>query len=317
MAGHLRPGLLRDRADVHRRPPARPGPVRHGTGLQHAAAGRPDDRGGPGQPEDGAGAAADLRPDGRPQVGHLDGGVRLQRRHVQQLRHRPRRRSPGPGRHLPARLPAPPGDAARLDRQAARQDPEHEAGRQPGAGDRGAGAGQAAPAAADGQPSPAGPGGTRTGGAGGPRAGGPRVTGENPRGGSPPGGAAGENLPEPEAVAGQERLAEQVARTGMFGTETTGDTSGYGGLLVRRPPVPASERPYGSYFDEIADRLAEGMDREGTGFSEAIEQVVVAYGELTMHVRREHLTAVAKVLRDEPSLAFEMCLGVKIGRAHV
>ncbi len=119
-----------------------------------------------------------------------------------------------------------------------------------------------------------------------------------------------ENLPDKAAEAGQERLSEQIARTGMFGTETTGDTSGYGGLRVRRAPVPSSPRPYGSYFDEVADRLADGMEREGPGFDEAIERVIVDRGELTLHVRREHLGSVAKVLRDEPSLAFELCLGV-------
>ena len=49
-----------------------------------------------------------------------------------------------------------------------------------------------------------------------------------------------ENLPDKAAEAGQERLSEQIARTGMFGTETTGDTSGYGGLRVRRAPVPSA-----------------------------------------------------------------------------
>ena len=119
-----------------------------------------------------------------------------------------------------------------------------------------------------------------------------------------------ENLPDRAAEAGEERLAEQIARTGRFGTEDTGDTSGYGGLRVRRAPVPSSPRPYGSYFDEIADRLADGLGREEAGFDGAIEQVIVDRGELTLHVRREHLPGVAKVLRDEPSLAFEMCLGV-------
>jgi len=37
--------------------------------------------------------------------------------------------------------------------------------------------------------------------------------------------------------------------------------------------------------------------------------VVVDRGELTLHVRAEHLVTVAKVLRDEPSLAFQLCLG--------
>jgi hypothetical protein len=56
---HVRPGLLRDGTHLHRRSPPRPGQVRHGAGVEHAA--RPtDDRGGPGEPEDGAGAPADL-----------------------------------------------------------------------------------------------------------------------------------------------------------------------------------------------------------------------------------------------------------------
>ena len=119
-----------------------------------------------------------------------------------------------------------------------------------------------------------------------------------------------EGQPDPAAVAGEHRLSQQVERTGMFGTETTGDTSGYGGLRVRRPDVPATERPYGSYFDEIADRLAEGLERDGTAPPDAVSRVVVERGELTLHVPREHLVAVARMLRDDPSLAFEMCLGV-------
>lgn len=118
-----------------------------------------------------------------------------------------------------------------------------------------------------------------------------------------------ERLPEP-AAAGEERLAEPVARGGMFGTETTGDTSGYGGLRVRRAPQPPSTRPYGSYFDEVADALAKGLEAGGSAFDEAVERVVVDRGELTLHVRPGQLVTVASLLRDEPSLAFEMCLGV-------
>ncbi len=50
---------------------------------------------------------------------------------------------------------------------------------------------------------------------------------------------------DPAAIAGQERISEPVVRTGMFGTATTGDTSGYGGLMVRQPPslsTPAAVR---------------------------------------------------------------------------
>ena len=116
--------------------------------------------------------------------------------------------------------------------------------------------------------------------------------------------------PDPAAVAGEHRLSQQVERTGMFGTETTGDTSGYGGLRVRRPDQPATPRPYGSYFDEVADELGAGLERTGGSLAEAVTRVVVERGELTLHVPREHLVAVARLLRDEPSLAFEMCLGV-------
>jgi NADH-quinone oxidoreductase subunit C len=127
-------------------------------------------------------------------------------------------------------------------------------------------------------------------------------------------GPANENeqpaAPDPAVVAGQERLSERVQRTGMFGTSTTGDTSGYGGLQVRRAAQLASPRPYGSYFDELADSLATAMGQAGTSYEDAIPMVVVSNDELTMHVRREHLLAVAGVLRNEPSLFFEMCLGV-------
>ena len=112
------------------------------------------------------------------------------------------------------------------------------------------------------------------------------------------------------ALAGQQRLGEQVVRTGMFGTETTGDTSGYGGLQVRRAPLPSSPRPYGSYFDEITDVLAARLTEDGSEFADAVERVMVERGELTLHVRREHLVAVARTLRDEPSLAFELFGGV-------
>ena len=112
------------------------------------------------------------------------------------------------------------------------------------------------------------------------------------------------------AIAGRERMAEQIARTGAFGTWTTGDTSGYGGLKVRKPPPLSTERPYGSYFDEVADTLSGALQASGLSFGDAVERVVAAYGELTFYVRREHLVEVARKLRDEPALAFELCLGV-------
>ena len=91
---------------------------------------------------------------------------------------------------------------------------------------------------------------------------------------------------------------------GMFGAKGSGDTSGYGGLVRTAASTGSSERPYGGYFDEVADDL----ERAYPDFADAIERVVVDRGELTLHVKRERLVEVSKILRDK--LLFEMCLGV-------
>jgi NADH-quinone oxidoreductase subunit C len=108
-----------------------------------------------------------------------------------------------------------------------------------------------------------------------------------------------DNLPEiPE---------EPIAHLGMFGTSGTGDTSGYGGLVVRRRPELSSPRPYGGYFDTIADELERAL---GGNLGDAVERVVVDRDELTFHVKRERLLDVAQILRDDPALRFELSLGV-------
>ena len=93
---------------------------------------------------------------------------------------------------------------------------------------------------------------------------------------------------------------------GMFGAPGTGDTSGFGGLVRVAQTPGSSERPYGGYFDEVADEL----ERAYPEVSDAIEKVVVDRGELTLHIKRERLFDVAKKLRDTESLRFEMCMGV-------
>jgi len=106
-----------------------------------------------------------------------------------------------------------------------------------------------------------------------------------------------------------------IARKGMFGVKGTGDTSGYGGLVVRRPPKLSSPRPYGGAgrpggpgeFDVTADELERAL---GDGFHDAVERVVVDRGELTFHVKRERLVEVMRHLRDDPALRFELSLGV-------
>jgi NADH-quinone oxidoreductase subunit C len=99
-------------------------------------------------------------------------------------------------------------------------------------------------------------------------------------------------------------------RHGMFGASGSGDTSGYG-RLVREVTLPGSSpRPYGGYFDEVVDRLADVLKANDVEFEDAIEKVVVYRDELTLHLRREQLPQVAQRLRDEPQLRFELCLGV-------
>ena len=93
---------------------------------------------------------------------------------------------------------------------------------------------------------------------------------------------------------------------GMFGASGTGDTSGYGGLVRSSFSQNSAQRPYGSYFDDVADELERAFPQ----FNEAIERVVVDRGELTLFIKKEHLFATAKALRDVDSLRFEMCLSV-------
>lgn len=100
-------------------------------------------------------------------------------------------------------------------------------------------------------------------------------------------------------------------RHGMFGATRGQDTSGYGGLVTPTLLPGATPRPYGGVHDEVADRLARGLDADGgPGYDVAVERVVIDRGEMTVFVAREHLLAVARVLRDDPGLRFEMCMGV-------
>lgn len=113
-----------------------------------------------------------------------------------------------------------------------------------------------------------------------------------------------EHLPEPAAAEAAAPAAEvRARRTGMFGVRGYGDTSGFGGL--RRDvvfPAPAV-RPFGGWYDAVVDTLEAAVPG-------GVAQVVVHRGELTLHVRREHLVAAARALRDEPGLRFEVCASV-------
>lgn len=99
-------------------------------------------------------------------------------------------------------------------------------------------------------------------------------------------------------------------RRGFFGASGSGDTSGYG-LIVQEAALPGnSPRPYGGYFDDLVDNLSAALARNGVEFNDAVEKVVVYREELTLYVHRAQLPAVAQLLRDEPDLRFELCLGV-------
>ena len=119
---------------------------------------------------------------------------------------------------------------------------------------------------------------------------------------------ANDGLPNsPEALRDARPIAE---RFGLFGPRGTGDTSGYGGL-VRQITLPGSTPPpWGNGYDELADRLARVLARGGADFGTAVEAVVAERGELTLHVRREHLLAVVRALRDDEALRFELCSSV-------
>jgi NADH-quinone oxidoreductase subunit C len=99
------------------------------------------------------------------------------------------------------------------------------------------------------------------------------------------------------------------AGRGMFGVTGSPDTSGYGGLVRRRPAVLATEPPYGGDFDEVVDGLREGLAGVG-GDDGWIEKVVVDRGELTLYVRPERIAEVCQVMRDDPALRFELCSSV-------
>jgi NADH-quinone oxidoreductase subunit C len=115
--------------------------------------------------------------------------------------------------------------------------------------------------------------------------------------------------PSTDVVAADAQVDQAVGvRTGMFGAQGTGDTSGYGGLVAPVVFPGTAQRPYGGWFDEVADALEERLG--ATDLTQAISRVQIHRGEITFHVRREDLPFVAQMLRDDDRLRFELCAGV-------
>ncbi|WP_332644839.1 NADH-quinone oxidoreductase subunit C [Aeromicrobium sp.] len=93
-------------------------------------------------------------------------------------------------------------------------------------------------------------------------------------------------------------------REGAFGAHGTGDTSGFGGLTQPVIMPGAAQKPYGGWYDEVADKLAT------LTLPEAIEKVVVHNGEITFFIRRHALLDTVTHLRNDPELRFEFCSSV-------
>ena len=95
----------------------------------------------------------------------------------------------------------------------------------------------------------------------------------------------------------------------MFGAPSTGDTSGYGRLVHKA----AAARPRAALW-RLFRRGRPGPRQRARdrrpGFADAVERVVIDHGELTFHVRREHLLAVVDKLLHDAALRFEIFSGV-------
>ncbi len=114
----------------------------------------------------------------------------------------------------------------------------------------------------------------------------------------------------PVVPDGVESIDIVGVRRGAFGVSDSGDTSGFGGLVSPIVMPGASSRPYGGWFDEVADEIELSLQARNLPEKSVIEKVVVDRGEITFYVHRERIVDFAQVLRDEPALRFEMCMGV-------
>jgi NADH-quinone oxidoreductase subunit C len=119
---------------------------------------------------------------------------------------------------------------------------------------------------------------------------------------------AAEDVAETEQALTAVEPESEVLRVqhGMFGVTGTGDTSGYGGLSRAIDFPPAGQQPFGGWWDEVYDRM--GGVAKST--SDVIEKVVIHRGEITFHVVRGQLATLARHLRDDPHLRFELCSSV-------
>ena len=114
----------------------------------------------------------------------------------------------------------------------------------------------------------------------------------------------------PVVPEGVSELDVVGVRRGSFQVSGSGDTSGFGGLVSPIVMPAPTERPYGGWFDELADEIELSLADRNLPVSSVIDKVVVDRDEITFFVLAEHIVDFARMLRDEPGLRFEMCLGV-------
>ncbi|NDA59377.1 MAG: NADH-quinone oxidoreductase subunit C [Actinobacteria bacterium] len=114
----------------------------------------------------------------------------------------------------------------------------------------------------------------------------------------------------PVVPEGVSELDVVGVRRGSFQVSGSGDTSGFGGLVSPIVMPAPTERPYGGWFDELADEIELALTDRNLPASSVIDKVVVDRDEITFFVLAEYIVDFARMLRDEPGLRFEMCLGV-------
>ena len=93
-----------------------------------------------------------------------------------------------------------------------------------------------------------------------------------------------------------------ATRQGMW-SDGSPDTSGYGEIVREVPRPLAAERPLAGAHEQVLARLEELL-------ADPFFLVVLAHGELTIHVARTKLIAVLTHLRNDPYLRYEMMASV-------
>ena len=114
----------------------------------------------------------------------------------------------------------------------------------------------------------------------------------------------------PVVPEGVSELDVVGVRRGSFQVSGSGDTSGFGGLVSPIVMPAPTERPYGGWFDELAEEIELALADRNLPVSSVIDKVVVDRDEITFFVLAQYIVDFARMLRDEPGLRFEMCLGV-------